>query len=115
MTFNGIKFGEDSCYNNGLWDERRVVFFCEHYFLLPDGMNPKDGYHVLMVGFGPHVCRASLKFAGQYHDLKELTRAMLMMCGSDELRHEYGPYAHFNEYVEETGRMMGRRFMTSYA
>lgn len=115
MAFKGIKFGGPSCYNNGLWGEKRVVFFSEHYFLLPDGFDPDKGYHFLYVGFGPHVCKAGLKFAGQYKTLEELTQAILMMCGSDKLRYEYGPVIASSEYVKRIGSEMGHRFHMSYA
>ena len=113
--FNGIKSGGPSCYNNGLWGDRRVVFMCEHYFMLPDGMDEDAGYHVLYVGTGPHVCKANLKFAGQYHDLRELTTAMLMMLGSDELRHEYGSIVAFRDYVDDFGREVGASYQMSFA
>lgn len=113
--FTGIKFGGPSCYNNGLCGEGRVVFFSEHYFMLPDGFDPDKGYHLLYVGFGPHVCKAGLKFAGQYKTLEELTRAMLMMLGSDELRHEYGPVIATKEYAERIGSDIGQMFHMSYA
>lgn len=115
MIEGGIRFSEPSCYTNGLWGDRRMVFVSEHYFLLPDGMDKEDGYHVLYVGTGGYVCNANMQFAGQYHNLKELTTAMMMMLGSDELRHEYGPYKTFRDYIEQFGKSVGCDYQMSFA
>ena len=90
--FRGIKlFDRDSCYNNGLWGERRVVFRVSHYLIKPDGTDKDDGRRIrLRVGFGSHVCEANIRDAGWYADLREVVVAMCMMLGNFELRYEYG-------------------------